>query len=98
MKNQLEKFIKDNRDEFDAYEPDAKVWRNIQKSMKPQSRIKPIDFNWRIAAAIATPCARPSLSILCTFLPKKGASIANESGWYLVIRPLTVLNINCSFL
>jgi hypothetical protein len=32
------------------------------------------------AAAMATPCARPSLSMDCTFLPKKGASMANSSG------------------
>ena len=31
-------------------------------------------------AAIATPWARPSLSMDCTFFPKKGASIASSSG------------------
>lgn len=32
------------------------------------------------AAAMATPCARPNLSIDCTFLPKNGASMASSSG------------------
>jgi hypothetical protein len=35
-----------------------------------------------IATAMATPCARPNLSILCTFFPKKGASIAKSVGQY----------------
>src|SRR5258708_428411 len=33
-----------------------------------------------IAVAMATPCARPSLSMLWTFFPKKGASIAKSCG------------------
>lgn len=36
-----------------------------------------------MAAVMATPCARPSFSIDCTFLPKKGASIAISSGRYV---------------
>jgi hypothetical protein len=32
------------------------------------------------AAAIATPCARPSFNMLCTFLPKNCASMASSSG------------------
>ena len=51
-----------------------------------------------IAAAIATPCALPSFSILCTFFPKNGASMAKSVGWYFVIRPLTVLKMSCSLL
>lgn len=35
------------------------------------------------AAASATPWARPSLSIDCTFLPKNGASTARWSGWWV---------------
>ena len=44
---------------------------------------------WRMAAAIAVPCALPSLSIDCTFLPKKGASMAISSGRYESIIPVT---------
>ena len=46
-----------------------------------------------IAAAIATPCARPSFSILCTFLPKNGASIAKQVGLYSCIIEATLLCI-----
>ena len=41
------------------------------------------------AAAIATPCARPSFSMDCTFFPKNGASIAISSGRYCSMRPKT---------
>lgn len=34
------------------------------------------------AAAMATPCARPSLSIDCTFSPKNGDSSATSRGAY----------------
>ena len=35
---------------------------------------------WLTAAAMATPCARPSFSMDCMFFPKKGASMAISSG------------------
>lgn len=41
-----------------------------------------------IAAAMATPCALPSLSMLCTFLPKKGASIAKVVGLCMSINSM----------
>lgn len=41
------------------------------------------------AAAIATPCARPSLSIDCTFSPKKGDSRATSRGRYSSTRAPT---------
>lgn len=41
------------------------------------------------AAAIATPCARPSLSMLCTFSPKKGDSSAASRGPYSSMRAPT---------
>jgi len=49
------------------------------------------------AADIATPCARPSLSIDCTFLPKNGASMANASGLNSSINESVRLKIRCSF-
>ncbi len=49
------------------------------------------------AADIATPCARPSFSMDCTFLPKKGASRATSSGWYSSIMCVTRSNIFFSF-
>ncbi len=45
------------------------------------------------APAIATPCALPNFNIDCTFLPKKGASMANSSGLYSSIKETTLLNI-----
>ena len=41
------------------------------------------------AAAIATPCARPSLGIDCTFSPKKGDSRATSRGRYSSTRAPT---------
>ena len=48
---------------------------------------------WCTAAAIATPCERPSLSIDCTFLPKNGASMAISVGQILVDDFVTCSNI-----
>ena len=42
-----------------------------------------------IAAAMAVPCARPSFSVVCTFLLRKGASIAISSGRKLSMIPVT---------
>ena len=34
MNSRLEQFVRDHREEFDADEPDAKVWDAIQQDMK----------------------------------------------------------------
>ncbi|MCO4293390.1 hypothetical protein NF867_10985 [Solitalea sp. MAHUQ-68] len=53
MKNRLEKFVEEHRDEFDVYEPSAEVWRSIEKTMRKEPKVFKLNFNWRIAAAIA---------------------------------------------
>jgi hypothetical protein len=52
MKDQLDDFIRENRQGFDHKEPSEKVWRNIESSMKfstPNSRGSGLVW-WRAAA------------------------------------------------
>jgi len=36
MSNQLEQFVRDNRDQFDPDEPSPQVWKNLEKQLSPQ--------------------------------------------------------------
>ncbi|NOZ47557.1 MAG: hypothetical protein GXO79_12370 [Chlorobi bacterium] len=45
MKDKLEKFIAENRDEFDVYEPNQKIWENIKKN---SSNRKKLIINYRM--------------------------------------------------
>ncbi|MBA7650461.1 hypothetical protein ES703_58267 [subsurface metagenome] len=36
MKDRLEEFISDNRDQFDLYEPDEKLWSGIESDIRPR--------------------------------------------------------------
>ncbi|POY36905.1 hypothetical protein C3K47_07515 [Solitalea longa] len=53
MKDRLESFVEEHRDEFDVYEPNPQVWRSIEKTMRNEPKVLKLSFNWRIAAAIA---------------------------------------------
>ena len=55
MSNNLKKFIRDNRDEFDDKVPPAGVWEHIEASLTPgkkkkKSIIRPL-YKWTMAAA-----------------------------------------------
>jgi hypothetical protein len=50
--DRLEEFIKENRPEFDQFEPSDKVWKNIDKATRP-SKIRRLNTPlFRIAAAL----------------------------------------------
>ena len=36
MSNQLEKFVRDNRDQFDSDEPSPQVWKELEKQLSPK--------------------------------------------------------------
>lgn len=44
MKDKLEKFIAENRESFDFYEPTDEVWNNVKSNIK---QVKVIKFNYR---------------------------------------------------
>ncbi|HLY69466.1 MAG TPA: hypothetical protein VKR53_07035 [Puia sp.] len=55
--SQLEQFINDNRDEFDAEVPAKKIWDNIQQKLEPEvkkeTRVVRLNFmRWSAAASI----------------------------------------------
>jgi hypothetical protein len=60
MNSRLEQFVRDHREEFDADEPDAKVWDAIQKDMKfvdpTKKKLAPVvrfyRTRWSVAAAV----------------------------------------------
>jgi len=54
MKDQLEQFISKNKDQFDLYEPDEKLWAGIEPGLSKQKSIR-IGWKggmWRAAAVI----------------------------------------------
>ena len=52
--NRLEDFIKDNREEFDQFEPSAKVWENISEATRKKPKVVRMNtYLLRIAAVIA---------------------------------------------
>ena len=57
MKGPLDKFILENRDEFDADIPDSRVWEKIKKEMDPSRKdhtpVRSLPFKrWMAAAAV----------------------------------------------
>jgi len=54
MKDRLEQFISDNRDQFDPFEPDEKLWAGIKSNIqgKKTFRIGWKGVMWRAAAVI----------------------------------------------
>ena len=43
MGDKLEKYIAENRDQFDQYEPDPGMWKKIERKIQPESRM-----DWRM--------------------------------------------------
>ncbi len=58
MSNRLEDFVKDNREEFDKFEPGPVVWHNIQQQLKKEKQpakgihVSMKTIRWSAAAAI----------------------------------------------
>jgi hypothetical protein len=56
MKNDLEKFIRKNREDFDDDKPSGDVWKNIEKSLPVKKQAKRFTitdiYKWSAAAAI----------------------------------------------
>jgi hypothetical protein len=54
MKDKLEKFIAENRDQFDVFDPDDKLWKGISSRIrKPvRRRISTRGILWRAAAVV----------------------------------------------
>ncbi|WP_316830547.1 hypothetical protein [Pedobacter aquatilis] len=53
MNNRLETFVKENRKDFDVFEPSAKLWANIEKELDKKKAVKkPVKlYLWMSAAA-----------------------------------------------
>ncbi len=72
MKDQVDDFIKKNRQQFDDKEPSEKVWRNIETSMKFKSHSLWDSIGlWRAAAVIFM------LLSVYLLIPKPGAPRQN---------------------
>ncbi len=54
MKDRLEKFIAEHRDQFDVYDPDDKLWNGIRSRIRKKRtrRISTTGILWRAAAVI----------------------------------------------
>jgi len=53
--SKLEKFIRNNREEFDMDEPSNELWGKIQRELRPEIKLKPLRRGlnyWKIAAVI----------------------------------------------
>ncbi|MCF8368872.1 MAG: hypothetical protein K9G76_07495 [Bacteroidales bacterium] len=49
----LEKFIIENRDDFDVFEPGEGLWEKIQEQAKPVRKLSWNKVAWRVAAGLA---------------------------------------------
>jgi hypothetical protein len=57
MSKRLEQFVKDNREDFDKFEPGPVVWHNIRQGLKKGKQPKAVTISmktirWSAAAAI----------------------------------------------
>lgn len=44
MKDRFEKFISENHEQFDSFEPDPKIWEKVEKNLRVNRK-----FNWKVA-------------------------------------------------
>ncbi len=57
MNSRLEQFVRDHREEFDAEEPDPKLWEKIRKEAEPPEKkqapvVRIFRTRWSVAAAV----------------------------------------------
>lgn len=81
--NNLEKFIRDNREDFDAYKPSDGVWNNLEKefgSSAPKGLLKPIQWRrWAAAAAVLFFVASGIFFLVKQRSSGSGASVAVQT-------------------
>lgn len=78
MKDKLEKYIKENREEFDFYEPGNEVWQNINKKLDSEkSTESKFPLFWKIAASAALLIA--AIFVAQNFYKKTPVTVAQAS-------------------
>ena len=78
MKDRLEQFISESRDQFDLHEPDERLWSGIESSIRPK-RFLQIGWKgilWRVAAVLVIFAASFSLQ---EYLHQRKAGLASEN-------------------
>jgi len=53
MKDDLKKYLNDNRQDFERNAPSDDLWSKINEDLRPEKKKKDNSFSWRIAASIA---------------------------------------------
>lgn len=78
--DRFEKFIKDNRDDFDVLSPSPEVWDKLNKQLQVESSKKPKKTRYwlNIAAMIALIIAGSGVVVTNLVLPKNKLQIAQE--------------------
>lgn len=77
MSNRLEKFVKDNREDFDAFEPGPVVWHNIQQQLANQPKKKGVYISMRVLRWTAAAAVIISVGVVgFRYMNKKEQSIA----------------------
>lgn len=66
MKDNIEQFIKDNREELDMYEPREGLWESIDEKLHKQKELK----RWKYYVAAA--CLLLAVSVAVWLVPKSG--------------------------
>jgi cytochrome c553 len=84
MSSPLEKFVLENRDDFDGDSPDPKIWEKIKERMSPETdKVKPIRSmpfkRWMVAAAAVVLVSLGSLYYYSGYQNKKPEVAAGKS-------------------
>lgn len=79
MSNELEKFIKDNREEFDEVHPPAGLWNKIEDQIQPQKKAVVVKIGWIKMAAAAAVIAAVGLLTLKIINTGTGKPIQTET-------------------
>jgi hypothetical protein len=84
MSSPLEKFVLENRDEFDRDSPDPRIWEKIRERVSPEmDNVKPLRSiafrRWMVAAAAVVLVSLGSLFYYSMYQNKKPDAIAGKS-------------------
>jgi hypothetical protein len=63
MSTRLEKFVKDNREDFDKFEPGPVVWHNIQQQLNSQPQKKGVYVSMRVLRWSAAACIIAAMGV-----------------------------------